>query len=129
MKNSPTEKTENRTMSEETTEEIQESLKQSDKDIGMVSRTFATAYIMALLTLLSGGFIASIYYGYITPDITLTATVDVGWVIEYLVMGIVALILIWSASMVLVALPGSFIAGTVGAVKTIADSYQLKRDK
>lgn len=129
MKNSPTEKTENRTMSEETTEEIQESLKQSDKDIGMASRTFATAYIMALLTLLSGGFIASIYYGYITPDITLTATVDVGWVIEYLVMGIVALILIWSASMVLVALPGSFIAGTVGAVKTIADSYQLKRDK
>jgi hypothetical protein len=129
MKNSPTEKKGSNPMSDETTEQIQESLEQSDKDIGMASRTFATAYIMALLTLLSGGFVASVYYGYITPNITLTATVDVGWVIEYLVMGIVALILIWSASMVLVALPGSFIAGTVGALKTIADSYQLKREE
>lgn len=78
-------------------------------DVGGWTRKSAFIYLIGLLSAAFIALAASVYFGYIQPEITLTATVDVGWVIEYTAVGLAASFVLFSFGMVLVALPGSMV--------------------
>lgn len=93
-----------------------------DADVSSEQRFTATAYLIALYLTIGAGLVAAIYFGYIDPYIELTATASVGWALEYLVGGLVAIFLVFTGAMVLVALPVSISAALVRFAAGIAES-------
>jgi len=91
-------------------------------DVSQAQRFTATGYLVALFITLGVVIALAIHWGYITPDITVTATVSVGWVLEYLVAGLVAAFLAFTGTMVLVAIPVSISAAIIRFAGGIAAS-------
>jgi len=92
------------------------------------SKLYSYAYLSALFAVIAGGLAASVYFGYLTPDVTVTATLSVGWVLEYAVAGMVALFFLWTFAQVSNITGMAFISGVVGTVARIADNYELPRE-
>lgn len=105
-----------------------EHLEEATEDVGRGLRWYAKAYLTVLFFGIVGFFVAALWVGFIDLNLTLTASVSVGWVVEYLIVAVAAVFVIWTAAMVLVALPGSFISGVVSAIARIADAYQMPDD-
>jgi len=61
----------------------------------------------------------------VTPDIDVTASVSIGWVIEYTVAGLVGLFFFWTFAQVANIVGMGFIAGVIRIVARIADNYEL----
>lgn len=93
-----------------------------DADVSTAQRFTATGYLVGLFATIGVGFVAAVYFDYIDPYIELTATVSVGWVLEYLVAGIVAVFLVFTGAMVLVAIPVSITSAIVRFAAGIAES-------
>jgi hypothetical protein len=89
------------------------------------SKTYSYAYLTALFALIVGGLIASIYFGLVTPDVEVTATLQIGWILEYTVAGIVVLFFFWTFAQVANIVGMGFISGVVGVVARIAHNYQM----
>ena len=105
-----------------------EHMEQADEDVTRGQRWYAKAYLTALFAVIIAGLTAAVYFGIVQPEFIITAEASIGWVLEYLVMGVVALFLLWTAAMILIALPGSFVSGIMSAVARIADAYELPTD-
>lgn len=106
-------------------DEAGEQLEDATEDVTHGTRWYARTYLTVLFGLLVAGVVASVHFGLLTPNLTVTATVDVGYLLEYLAVGVVAIFLLWTAAMVLVALPGEFLSGVLSAAARIADAYEL----
>lgn len=89
------------------------------------SKTYSYGYLTALFALIVGGLIASIYFGLVTPDVEVTATLQIGWILEYTVAGIVVLFFFWTFAQVANIVGMGFISGVVGVVARIAHNYQM----
>lgn len=100
---------------EETAEDVQQSLEESDEDVTRSQRWAAGIQ----LTLLFGGIgaagAAAVATGIVDPQVTLQATVDVGQAVELLVYGFVALFLLYVLTLIIIWLPGS-VLGALGGV-------------
>jgi len=93
-----------------------------DADVSQAQRFTATGYLIALFLILGAAIAVAVHFGYIDPDITVTATVSVGWILEYLVAGLVAAFLLFTGAMVLVAIPVSISAAIIRFAGGIAES-------
>jgi hypothetical protein len=93
-----------------------------DADISTTQRFTATGYLIALFITLGVTILAGIKFGYIDPAITITATLSIGWILEYLVAGLVAAFLLFTGAMVLVAIPVSLSAALIRFAGGIAES-------
>ena len=95
---------------------------------GRTLRVYAALYLTVLFVGMAGAAAASVYFGFVSPSITVTAEVSVGWLLEYLAIGLVALFLVFTAAMVLLLLPGNFVSGTTRAIARIADAYEIPEE-
>lgn len=96
----------------------------ADTETSRSLRWYAGVYLSVLFggSLLALG--VAVYAGIIVPEITVTATISIGWLIEYVLIAVAGLFVLFTASMILVILPGGIIGGLVGAIATAADAYE-----
>jgi hypothetical protein len=106
-------------------DEAGEQLEEATEDVTRGTRWYARTYLTVLFALVVAGVVGSVAFGYLDPHLTITATVDVGWLLEYLAMGVAAVFIVWTVAMVLIALPGLFLSGVISAAARIADAYEL----
>ena len=107
---------------EDTAEAVQEDIAESDEDVTGLMRLGAGAQLAFLFLSIVGTLIGGVYFGYINPDLTLVASVNVGWVLEYLIVGISAAIVIYIFALVLIVLPGSVLNAIAGMAYGIASA-------
>lgn len=86
--------------------------------------TFARIYLVTLFLTLVGGVALAVETGYLTPDLTITATVSVGTYIEYLVAGLVAAFLLFTFVQILRLTGVSFANSLISAIRTAAHNYE-----
>lgn len=110
---------------QEQIDEAAEDLEDATEDVSRGLRWYAKIYLTVLFLGIVAAIGGAVYFGYINPNITVTATVEVGYLLEYVAMGLTGAFLLWTAAMILVALPGSFTANVVKATARVADNYEL----
>lgn len=107
---------------EQTAKEIQEDIAESDEDVTRGQRWFAGIQLaLFFLGLVATGAL-SIYFGYVNPDLSVTATVDVGWIIEYIVAAVAAIFVLWLVTNLVIYLPGSVLNALGGVAFGLAKS-------
>jgi len=87
---------------------------------------YSYAYLTALALALLGGIYAvyrMVRAGYIDTDITVSVNANIGWVVEYLLAGIVLVILLWTVIQVLRATGVEFWNSILDSIASVADSY------
>jgi len=101
---------ENPSIDEDTAEDIQQDLDQADEDVTRTQRWWAYAQLAALFggVILAG--VASVAFGIVDPSITVSASVNIGWVVEYAIIGFVGAFLLYVFALILIALPGSILS-------------------
>jgi len=102
-------------LDEDTAESVQEDLAESDEDVTRSQRWAAGLQLAVLFGGIGAAAAAAVATGIIDPQITLTATVDVGQAVELLVFGFVALFLLYVLTLIIIWLPGS-VLGALGGV-------------
>jgi len=106
---------------------ITEQLKNADENTTDRVRWFARLYLLALISLVILALGSLIYFDYITVALTLSGTINIAWIVEYVVLGLAGLLLLFTASMVVKAVGGSTVASVINVVRTVADNYQIDR--
>lgn len=89
------------------------------------SKTYSYGYLTSLFLGLVGLGVVSVYFGYVTPDITVNATLNAGWIVEYFAAGLGALFLLWTFAQIANITGMNFISGIIGVIARIADNYSL----
>jgi hypothetical protein len=117
---------------EDTAEDIQEDLAESDEDVSTAMRLSAGVQLVVLFVAIAGALAIAVHAGFITPSIVVSATVNIGWIVEYLIIAITAAFIIYVFALLIIVLPGSvlnFLGGlaygaavAAGLVDTSGDS-------
>lgn len=105
---------EDQKVDEDTAKDIQEDLEESDEDVTTAMRLSAGVQLVALFIAIGAALILAVTTGIITPSIAIAATINIGWVIEYLIIAIVAAFILYVFALLIIVLPGSvlnFLAG------------------
>ncbi|MEF8881996.1 MAG: hypothetical protein V5A34_05665 [Halapricum sp.] len=89
--------------------------------------TYAIAYLTLLFVLPIVATIAAVHYGYVTPDVTVTATVDLTTPLDWLAKGLVVVFLLWTALQIVRVTGVGFWARVADVAAEIADNYQRQR--
>lgn len=113
----------------EAADEAGEQLEEASDSATRTTKWYARAFLTVLIGVIIAGIALSVYFGYFTPNITFVATINIGYVVEYVVIALAVIFVVFIASLVLIALPGEFISGTVSAVARIADAYELPTEE
>jgi uncharacterized membrane protein YjjP (DUF1212 family) len=92
---------------EETAEDIQEDLAESDEDVSRVMRLSAGVQLVVLFVAIAAALVLAVLSGLITPSIAISATVNIGWVVEYLIIALAAAFIIYVFALLIIVLPGS----------------------
>lgn len=100
----------NPSIDEGAADEIQQDIEQPDEDVTRTQRWGAGIQLAILFGSIGLALAGAVYFGYIQPDITVTATVDAGWILEYLVAGVVAAFLLYVFTLIVIWLPGSILS-------------------
>lgn len=114
--------------SDEEFEQIDEAgnqLEEAGDSGGWPIRVYATLYLTGLIVAAAGVIVWLISSGTLDPTIEVSASLNIGWLLEYAAIFFVGLFVFWTAAMVLIVLPGSIFGGLTSAIARIADSYQL----
>lgn len=104
-------------------EEAAQAAEEADKGVTANVRRFAYVYLTVLFSGIAAAIVLSIFFGFLEPNLVLTGEVSVGWIVEYLVLGLVAIFLTFTALMMFVALPGSIIGGAIRIAGGIGQAY------
>jgi len=88
---------------------------------------YALAYLTGLFTLPIVATVAAVYFGYVTPDVTVQATVNLSTPLTWLAHGLVVVFLLWTALQIVRVTGVGFWARVIDIVAEIADSYQRQR--
>jgi len=110
-------------------DESGEALAEADKDVTTGQRRYAYGYLTVLflgIVLAIGG---SVYLGILAPEITITATVSIGWIVEYVAMALAAAFVLFTFAMILVALPGSILSAIATLLANTAQGYVRRREE
>jgi len=95
---------------EDTAEDIQQEIDDADEDVTRTQRWWAYIQLAALFggVLLAG--VAAVAFGIVDPSISVSASVNIGWVVEYAIIGFVGAFLLYVFALILIALPGSILS-------------------
>ncbi|MFW6435660.1 MAG: hypothetical protein ACOCY1_04695 [Halovenus sp.] len=113
---------------EDTAQQIRDSVEAVDEDVTTRQRWWAYAQLAALFGGVIVAGVAAVLLGYVTPELTITATVSVGWLLEYLIIAFVVAFLVYVFALLLIALPGSIIGAIASVAYGIAASQGLIED-
>jgi len=113
---------------EETAQGIREDFETSDEDVSRWQRIGAGVQLAILFSGVGIALAASVYWGYIDPQITVLATANVGWVFEYLIIGFAAAFLLYVFTLIVMVLPGSVLGLLGGLAYGAAVSAGLVND-
>lgn len=92
------------------------------------SRTYAVAYVTALIALPVIAVAVGTWLGWISVDLTVTADVSAGWLIEYGLAAAGALFFVYTAAQVVRAIGVGFTASLVSGLARMADNYELPKE-
>jgi hypothetical protein len=101
-----------------------EALEDANEDVTPAMRWSGFVWLVAVFGTLAVAIGAAVYFDYVTVDLAVSATVNIGWVVEYLVAGLVAVFLIMTFAALLIWLPGSFWGAVTRALGYAATGYQ-----
>ena len=105
-------------------EDSADKLEDIDRDVSRGMRWYAKIYLTTLFAGIVAAAVAAIYFGILNLDLTVSAVFEIGWILEYVAIGIAAAFLFWTFAMIIVVLPGSFSAGLVRFAAGIAEAGQ-----
>lgn len=86
---------------------------------------FAYAYFLLIFIGVVGSLAASMWLGYVDIQATFTFQAELGWVLEYLALGLVAVFLLFTFIQVVRITGIGFIQGLVRTIARIAHNYEL----
>ncbi len=109
-----------------TDESIEDAAQEVDDPEG--NKTYSCAYLSALFLGIVGLGIASVFFGYVEPNIVVNATLNAGWIVEYFVAGLGTLFLLWTFAQIANITGMNFISGLIGVIARVADNYSLPED-
>jgi hypothetical protein len=118
-------------MSDKQTEQIDEAgeaIEDAQENVGRGMQWYARAYTTALFSILIIGLVATVHFGIVSPSVTVSATLELGWLLEYVAIFIAALFAFFTASMALIALPIGFVSGILSAAARIAKAEDLRNE-
>lgn len=72
-------------------------------------RWFSVVWLFILVVVIVGGVGLSYYVGIIQPEIAIAATVNVGWILEYFIAGILFTLLFVTIVAAFILAPGSLV--------------------
>lgn len=96
--------------SDQSIDDIEEDIEQADDDVTRTQRWWAYAQLALLFGGTLAGVVAAVAFGFVDPQISVQATINIGTYIEYLFVGFAALFLLYVLALVLIALPGSILS-------------------
>jgi hypothetical protein len=109
-------------------DEAGEAIEDAQEDVGRGMQWYARAYTTVLFSILIIGLVATVHFGIVSPSVTVSATLELGWLLEYVAIFIAALFTFFTASMALIALPIGFVSGILSAAARIADANDLQNE-
>lgn len=89
------------------------------------SKTYSYVYISLVLLLILASGVGAVYYGFVQPDVDITVTMEVGWIVEYSIAGVVALLFLWTFAQMVNIIGVGFVTSLFSAIARIADNYSL----
>lgn len=92
---------------EDEAKDIQQDIAESDEDVSTLMRLSAGAQLVGLFVFIAIGILFAVLAGIIAPSIVITATINVGWVIEYIIIALAAAFVLYIFALVIIVLPGS----------------------
>lgn len=92
---------------EDEAKDIQQDIAESDEDVSTLMRLSAGAQLVGLFVFIAIGILFAVLAGIIAPSIVITATINVGWVIEYIIIALAAAFVLYVFALVIIVLPGS----------------------
>jgi len=110
---------------DDTAEDIQQELEQADADVTDRQRWWAFAQLAALFGGILLSLAALVLLGIVDLSITATFDVSAGWILEYLLLGLVVAFLLYVAMLLLIAAPGSILSLAGAVAYGIAESQGL----
>jgi hypothetical protein len=87
--------------------------------------SFAYAYFVLIIVLVVGGFAASIWLGIVNLQATFTFQANLGWVLEYLAVVLLAAFALFTFVQVVRITGIGFIQGLMSTIARIAHNYEL----
>jgi branched-subunit amino acid transport protein len=99
---------------EDTAKEIQEDIEEADEDVTREMRLTAGIQLFLFFAGIIGAIALAVTTGIISPSLVVNATINIGWIVEYLVIAVVAIFIIYLTTLLLIVMPGSimnFFAG------------------
>jgi hypothetical protein len=90
------------------------------------SKKYSYVYVTALFLTILGAIVGSVAFGIIDPSIQVTATVSIGWIVEYTALALAGLFVLFTLAQVLNIIGVSFVGGLVTAIARIADNYEIE---
>jgi hypothetical protein len=109
-------------MDKEDAEQVAEDMANVDPSSEKQNQAFGVLFGSILLGIV--GVVAAVWLGFVQPDVTVTATISVGWIIEYFVAGFVGLVLAFLIASFLIWLPGNFRSALVRAAAGMAENSE-----
>lgn len=106
-------------------DEAADAIEDATDDDSPTERWFARGYVVGLIALAVGGLASLLYFDYIDVALTVSASVSVGWILEYLIAILAAIFVTFTALMVIKAVGGNLVAAAIRAVARIAHNYEL----
>lgn len=94
---------------EDDAKEIKEDFESADEGISTKMRLTAGAQLVILFVAVVAGVALSISTGLITPSIVITATVNIGWIVEYLVIAVSGAFVLYVFTLLVIVMPGSIL--------------------
>lgn len=94
---------------EDDAKEIKEDFESADEGISTKMRLTAGAQLVILFVAVVAGIALSISTGLITPSIVITATVNIGWIVEYLVIAVSGAFVLYVFTLLVIVMPGSIL--------------------
>lgn len=103
-------------------EEAGDQLAEASANVGSRLKWAARALWLGILLASVAAIALAVYLGYIDPSITFTGTVNVGWIVEYLLAILAGIIILGLVTALMVAMPGSFISAFITLVVGVGRS-------
>lgn len=92
---------------EDTAKDIQEDLEQADEDVTRGMRLTAGIQLFLFFAGIIGAIALAVTTGIISPSFVVNATVNIGWIVEYVVIAVAAVFVIYLFTLLLILMPGS----------------------
>jgi TRAP-type C4-dicarboxylate transport system permease small subunit len=104
---------------------IKETLADAARNTDKKTKWFARLYFISIFIILALATSILVYFNYISFNLSVTANISIGWIVEILLGSFVGMFVLFSGAMMLKATGAKTIKAMVSVIARIADNYTL----